>query len=229
MKANVKNAFSESSLFVVKYKRVLKWRYRILLLLICLLVLYLFSGIVLIALGRYLDMPDYDGKSDAAVVEGGNVITQEKILQAIELFQQKKIDHIIITLNDELGHGSVFGIDYYNNAIAARLDSIGVKKPDFTILNLTVRDPFTYNTARALIPYVRERNFHSLLIVHDNFHIRRSFLTYRAVFEQQGVQINPFSFQIYTTETDWWTNLGGVRRVVSEYVKLAYYWINGYL
>ena len=98
-----------------------------------------------------------------------------------------------------------------------------------TIIDFNVTDPFTYNIARELVPFMRENHFHSLMIILDNFHIRRSYLTYKKVMGEHSIAVYPQTVKIYIDATNWWRAANGVKRVYAEYIKLLFYWCKGYI
>ena len=92
---------------------------------------------------------------------------------------------------------------------------------------LDVPDPYTYNSAVALADTIK--NIKSLLVFSDNFHMRRSYLTFKKVFEPRGIEVFPYTYEIYLNSKNWWTSGNGWRRVFTEYIKLTFYWMNGYI
>ena len=52
---------------------------------------------------------------------------------------------------------------------------------------------------------------------------------YRQEGEKFGIQILPYPFYSSYQKEDWWLNTEGVRAFVTEYLKLGYYLLRGYV
>ena len=210
-------------------KRRKKWTLRLGLLLLFLLLLWLLHRPVFIAMGRYLELSSSDHPCDAIVIEGGHTLSKARVEEAIRLWRQGLVRHIIMTLNTQNGLVDAFALGNYKQRVRMKLDSLGLPPEAYSLLDVEVTDPFTYSTARELLPFVKQKGFRSVMIVHDNFHIRRSYLTYKKVLGKEGIEVYPRTVKIYIDATNWWKAANGVRRVYAEYIKLLFYWYKGYL
>lgn len=182
---------------------------------------------LMIRLCAFLDMPSTDQPSEMMIVEGGYGLSNYTMTAAIDVYRRGLAGKMVITLHSYDKQPDIFGIDHYERYVAAALDSLGVPRSDVRIMLIEVDEPFTYHAARALSDSLP--NIESLLVFSDNFHIRRSFLTYQKVFSERRVIVRPFSIPIYLNAHNWWHSLNGWRRVFDEYVKLGYYRLKGYI
>jgi hypothetical protein len=182
----------------------------------------------LLAMGRYLCLPAYQQKCDAAIVEGGCVVAKFKMDAAIQLWREGLVQNIIIVLN-KLENVQAFALNDYPKRISAVLDSTGIPHEQYRILSVYAPDPFTYHTACEVAHYLDEKKLASAFIVHDGYHIRRSYLTYKKILSRYQVQIHPYTVGNLNDVKKWWLSALGIRRVISEYSKIFFYWINGYL
>ncbi len=210
-------------------KKQLKIKYKILIVFLFIIFCWMIRKPVLTALGRYLDMPSSTAVCDVVVVEGGPTVARQRVEAAVKLYKTKQANFITITLTGYDNAVDVFALKNYTKAVMKGLDSLGVPQNSYLIKHLKIKDPFTYNTARALAPEFKDRGFTSLLIINDNFHIRRSYRTFKHVMKAQGISVHPYTVPIYIDATNWWLAANGWRRVFSEYLKLAFYGFKGYL
>ncbi|NOY60879.1 MAG: hypothetical protein GXO75_18375 [Calditrichaeota bacterium] len=210
-------------------RKKLKWSFKLGLLFLFILILWLVHKPIFIAMGRYLEMPSSNHPADVVVIEGGHTVSRFRVEEAIRLWREGTIKHIVMTLNTQNGLVDAFGLQNYQQIVRTKMDSLHVPPSAYTIMKLNITDPFTHNTAKALLQYMLGHNYHSLMIIHDNFHIRRSYLAYKKVMEKHGISIYPHTVRIYIDATNWWQAANGVRRVYAEYIKLLFYWYKGYL
>ncbi len=207
--------------------RRLKWRYKLAVILMFFTIFWLVKGHLFIALGRFLDMPTSTQPMDAVIVEGGQTVSVIKMKAALKMIKKNQAKKIIITLNT-MEESATFAISNYAHHLMGHLDSLGLLKCQYQIIPIAVGDPFTYHTARTLGELLND-GIMSIGIVQDNFHIRRSYLTYKKVFKKKNINVYPCTFNIYVNSHNWWKSLGGIRRIFGEYVKLSYYFYKGYI
>ncbi|MBN1997453.1 YdcF family protein [candidate division KSB1 bacterium] len=172
-------------------------------------------------------MPPTTQTVDALIVEGGQTVSEIKMTASLNMVQANQARKIVISLNT-MEESATFAVRNYAALLAAKLDSIGLSERQYFIIHIAVGDPFTYNTARKLSDLIGN-DVRSIGIVQDNFHIRRSYLTYKKAFAKKNVTVYPCTFFIYADMNNWWKSLGGIRRIFGEYVKLAFYFYHGYI
>jgi len=180
-------------------------------------------------MGRYLEMPSSNHRADVIVIEGGHTVSKFRVEEAIRLWREGMVKHIVMTLNTQNDLVDAFGLHNYEQLVAKQMDLLNVPPFVYTVMKLNITDPFTHNTAKALLKYMLVHKYHSLMICHDNFHIRRSYLAYKKVMGKHGINVYPHTVRIYIDATNWWKASNGVRRVYAEYIKLLFYWYKGYL
>jgi len=213
------------TLYTYKTKRVLKTPYKLLLMGLVCVALVLAIRPLLVGMGSFLHLPTVETICDAILVEAGPSISEYYMKQAIEALQCGKARHLIVVLRSYDLNPAIFGIDHYDHYVGAALDSLGLGDHEYTIYKIAVNDPYTYNTARVLADSLS--HIRTLYICNDSFHIRRSYMTFVKVL--QDIKVYPYTIDIYIDPKSWYTSLNGWRRVMDEYVKLAYYKINGYI
>jgi hypothetical protein len=178
-------------------------------------------------MSRYLDVAVSHENCDAVIIEGGSVLSQFKMDAALQLWKGGHVQHIIVSLN-ELEDVRVFALKNYSGMISSALDSAGIPRSCYHILQVYAPAPFTYHMALEVAKFLHQKELHSTLIVHDSIHIRRSYLTYKAILSQFDIRVYPYSVEL-KNNVKWWRTFEGIRRVSSEYVKLIYYWMRGWI
>lgn len=192
-------------------------------------VVFMSAGPLLRAAGRYLSVPSSNQNCDVLIVESGSTVADYVMQEAIRLYQNNRVQKIMIVLHTYDLNPGVFGMNNYDQLVVQAFDSLGIPASGYSILHLGVKDPYTYNTAVALTDTLIRKNVKSVLLLNDNFHIRRSLLTYRKAFQPTEIKVYPHVLPIYLTFENWWRSGNGWRRVVGEYLKLAFYFFNGYI
>lgn len=92
----------------------------------------------------------------------------------------------------------------------------GVSPEDIVLLDHTHSG--SIHDALNARDYVRANNIHSLLIVTSDYHTRRTLWTFRQVLDEEPVQI-----YIYPAVREQENDGPGIKNLVLEFVKLAYY------
>jgi hypothetical protein len=218
-----------SKFFIKKEINTLRWQWKAVVFIIFVLTVWIIHEPLLIAIGQYLEMPSFEEKSDCVIIEGGHTISALKVEAALNLYKNGKTNYVLFTLNTQNGWVDAFGLVNYKELIKGELKKRSIPDSAFSVHYLDVTDPFTYNTAFKLIPILKEKGFTSLSIVHDNFHNRRSYLTYKKVMEKHGIYVYAKTIKIYVNAQNWYKSGNGIRRVFAEYIKLAFYKARGYI
>ncbi len=213
--------------FENRTRKTLKRKYKITIWALIVFFIFLFSKSILFHMAQHLDVPDAAAPSDVMIVEGGPSLAEYVVMQAVKVYEKGLARHIIFVLHAYDLKPTIFGVRHYEKLVAAGLDSLGIPRQDFSIMLVQTTDPYTYNTAKAMADSLPDIT--SILVFSDNFHIRRSYLAYKKIFEPRGVQVNAYSMPIYLHADNWWHYANGWRRVVDEYIKLTFYRIKGYI
>lgn len=212
-----------------KEKTILRWPWKVGLFFIFILIFWAFHKPLLTALGRYLEMPSSERVSDVAIIEGGHTVSSLKVQAAIQLLKTGQTQHLLLTLNTQNGWVDAFGLVNYTEMVKTEMKKLNIPDSVFSIHNIQARDPFTYNTAKALVPILKKEGYSSITIVHDNFHNRRSYLTYKKVLAKHKIIVYARTITIYVNSNNWYKSGNGLRRVFGEYIKLAFYKVRGYI
>ena len=215
-------------LYKTKTVRRLKWRYKIVIAVFIVALFWIIKTPVFTAWGRYLEMAPSDHPCDVAVLGGASVVSKLRMNAALQLWRQGLVKKVVITIHGSKNQHDLFGIENYESLIRSSLAAMGIPDSAYTILPLFIPPPFTKSEAETLATYLANQNIRSIQILTDGFHMRRSYLTYRAVLKPKGIAVYPHPVRIYVDSTNWWRNSNGVRRVLGESIQIIYYWMKGY-
>ncbi len=191
------------------------------------LVLALVAKSGLVAIADYLQLPSATQHCDVLVVQAGATVDDYVMQQALNVYDSGQVDQLLLVLHSYDLQPAVFGMPNYRQRVIEALDSLNIPQQDYEVLFIPLQDPYTYNSALALVDTLQ--NVDSILLFDDNFHIRRSYLTYKKVLEKKNITVRPYTMEIYLNSNNWWTSANGWRRVIDEYIKLTFYWIKGYI
>lgn len=220
----------EPGFFVEKTKRYLKWRYRLALLAILVLLFVVLRRPILVQVGQYLEMSTITPlPCDMIVVKGGNTIRKAKISEAIRLLQQGFGQRILLVLHSTGPEYDTFGLTNYSTLICTALDSLGIEPDHYELIQPKLTPPFTLNEAKAVAAYLDGKDVRSVLLLVDGFQMRRTFMVYRNAMQGIGIKVHPYTLRSNCNAENWWQFADGFRNVVGEYLKLMYYYIRGYL
>ena len=88
----------------------------------------------------------------------------------------------------------------------------------------------TFEEGKMVRDYVREQGYRSLIIVTSPYHTRRTWLTFKKLFEKDGVKVimMPSHYSGFRAD-DWWKTNKYIKELIIEYQKLIYYTLKYFL
>lgn len=192
---------------------VSRWLARIFMLQIVFLVTWVvFAGV-------YLSSPNEAPKaSDLVVILGGG--TGERLEKGASLLEQGLAQQVMVTgfrMEDAVlqqWQGSWRKAYLMDKGVPAEAILL---KPDVAS---------TYDEVQAVLSLMRERDYQRVLIVSDPPHLRRIHSVFSEVFAGQ-----PYEYATIAADANWWhpwrwwTNPGAIGFVLTETVKMVFYWI----
>lgn len=165
---------------------------------------------------RFLNVDEPPSQADAIVVLASN---PHRIHHAVDLYTQGYAPVVAFTDATYKDAGLTCS--------SARLDvpaaqALGLPAGAAVIADDEVAS--TYDEAIAARALVAERGWQRLIVVTDPFHTRRAAATFRALIP--GVTVIPSATPDGEYDPQhWWRSEEGVMAVISEMVKLAFYWV----
>lgn len=180
-------------------------------------------GIIGANLGKFLVQSDKLEKADAiAVFSGDNGPRTEK---GVELLKEGYADYLI------LSGGKVYDDVTMAELMKNHAIKLGVDESKILIDDESAT---TNENADFTADIIEENNFKSVIVVTSDYHTRRSKLAMEKALENTlidgekvFVSVTPSKEEKFTTK--WWTSGNSVIMVISEYLKLAGYWVKGYI
>lgn len=174
-------------------------------------------------LGKFLVKLDKLEKADAIVVFSGD--NGPRTERAVELLKEGYADYLI------LSGGKVYDDVTMAELMKNHAIKLGVDENKILIDDEAAT---TNENADFTADIIEENNFKSVIVVTSDYHTRRSKLAMEKALEDTlidgekvSVSVTPSKEEKFTTK--WWTSGNSVLMVISEYLKLAGYWVKGYI
>jgi len=164
--------------------------------------------------------------ADAILIEGWT--NDEEIQLAVDLFK-KGFGKYIFTTGYKIGRfADCYNSDNYAEVTKEQIDKMGVE--NYKIIPVIQPERGTYNEAVSCKLLFERYNIKSVLIVTANWHMLRTFLTFKKVFEGKSIEfyLAPVESKICKAD-NWWKNHYGLEYLFSGYLKLMYYWFKGFI
>lgn len=164
--------------------------------------------------------------ADAILIEGW---TNDKEIQlAADLFR-KGFGKYIFTSGYKIGRfADCYKSDNYAEVTKEQISKMGIE--DYKIIPIIQPERGTYNEAVSSKPLFEKYSINSVLIVTSNWHVLRTYLTYKKVFKEKPIifYLAPVESELFKAN-NWWRSHYGLEHLFMEYLKLIYYWCNGYI
>ncbi|MHB1356724.1 MAG: YdcF family protein [Anaerolineae bacterium] len=196
------------------------------ILLICLVILVLVLIFtckpILRQFAYYLDVNQTPGKSDVLFILGGGTGAREEL--GAKLYQQG-LAPTVITSGEEV---LLPGIQRTFAQISADyLVVLGVPLDAIILFTTTTS---TRDEAQQCLDLIRQNGWTSVTVVTDSFHTRRTWLVFRQIFRNTGIEVTLVASNSSWYQPDhWWNDERSLLAIVGEYQKLAYYLVKGYI
>ena len=201
------------------------WRWILFVFIVFYFVLSAYRIPILIKLGEYLIVEHKPEKADFIVCLGGEDAV--KTLGAIDAYN-KGLAPYIFRAKEEDPDGLDYlkkRIKYYPSSFDLFMQSIrGLGIHEEAVLSSEERVDSTIDEVKLIRKVVLERGFKSLIFVTSLIHSRRTWLTFKKVFEDDDIKIIslPSHYQLFDPK-DWWKKRRYTRDLIIEYQKLIYY------
>lgn len=174
-------------------------------------------------LGRFLVESDKLEKADAIAVFSGD--SGARTERAVELLKEGYADYLILS-----------GGKVYDDVTMAELMKNHAIKLGVDESKILIDDEAstTNENAEFTRDIIEENNFKSVIVVTSDYHTRRSKLAMEKSLEDtlidgQNVEVIVTPSKEEEFNIKWWTSGNSILLIISEYLKLIGYWINGYV
>lgn len=189
-------------------------------LLLILSALVIISLCLVIGTGFYLSNGDPIRQVDALVVLSGD--EGDRVRTAARLYQDRTGNYLIITKtdNEEIGEQQTYSEKLMRIAIED-----GVPQDAILFTDGIAED--TFAEAQAILTLSQQRNLQSLLVVTGPYHVRRTSLIFRHVFEDTHIKIRVTAVaDSWYKPLTWFLSLRGWQQTVSEVLGIIAFRIN---
>jgi uncharacterized SAM-binding protein YcdF (DUF218 family) len=194
--------------------------------------IFSFHEAILQKAGRFMapEINQTAGVADVVILEGTQFIDRFIVAKGIDLLSSGKARHMIIVLHRVSPDDRPFAFyEDYSSSVRMELQSLGMKKSAFTIIETPIRNPITLTSSKCALETLVRDSVKSALLVSPGFHLRRSYLVYQHLSMPLNIKIYPVAcFDDYEPD-NWWHEGKGIRDFVSELAKLLYYLGRGYI
>ena len=179
-------------------------------------------------LGHSLVVDDPAATAEVAVVLTTGVDYVPRLLQAAQLYRDKRVKKIIINGNRKTdairkleAQGFVPACQWYENSLRI-LEMHGV--PRDRVWTVDAEDVFdTVTEAQAIRPLLLENDIDSMILTTSKFHTRRARFVWRKVMgTDQGIYSSAAADDPFDPDS-WWQDGHQVKQVMGEYGGMAYY------
>ena len=182
---------------------------------------FFFREPLLRRLGAFLVVQDTDAPADAIVVLSGSL--PDRILHGVDLYRAGLAPTIFLTREFELpglDELRARGLDIPERHDTNRMIAQQLGVPDEAIVTIEQRAGSTLTEVAALLPELRRRGIHSILLVTSKTHTRRAALIFNSLSGGDiQLRVSPTPFDPFSPD-DWWKKRVATRRVLTEYGKL---------
>src|SRR5438128_413272 len=191
-----------------------------LVILLCLLivcfVLYLVRRPILRLAAETWIVEDPLDKADALIVLGDDNFYADRATRGAQLFREGKASVIVASgrrLRPNAGIAELMEHDLIERGV-----------PRERIVRFVHDADSTVEEARALTRIVRERKWHSIIVVTSNFHTRRARYIFRRVFPQ-GVEVRIASARDGDFDPEhWWEKRKSTKELTKEFAGVVVTW-----
>jgi uncharacterized SAM-binding protein YcdF (DUF218 family) len=174
--------------------------------------------------------PSEEGKAEVVILEGVQVVSEGGIATGIELIFNRQTARLIVVIHRTPRKEEPFALPLnYAQLVKKELEARGLKKDQFLVISVPVIHPITLNEAKFVLAELEKLKVRSAILLSEGFHTRRSIGVYRQEGAKLGMHIIPRPYYISYQPNNWWLITDGVRTFVTEYLKLGYYLLRGYL
>ena len=177
--------------------------------------------------GRFLQHEDPLEHADAVFVLAGTRL--ERPLEAVDLYKAGWAPLIVLSpgrLEPSERRIRERGIEFPAESELLRNTLIHLGVPASAIVTRDESVDNTASEANLLRAMVIARHWHRVIVVTSKYHVRRAGFAFRRGLEHTGAQpIMRASRYDVSDPANWWRNRADVRFVLSEWQKLALYWL----
>jgi uncharacterized SAM-binding protein YcdF (DUF218 family) len=215
-------------------KRKVKWIWGAIFIFAIVAVIFVFSfhRTILFKAGRFMApvASQIEGAADVVIVEGTTFVNRGVVAKGVELLLSGKAKRMVVVLHRIAPHHRPFAFNEdYPSSVRRELQNLGLKDSQFTIIVTHIHEPITLVSAQGAMDVLAKDGIKSALLVSPGFHMRRSFLVYQYLSNPFNIKIYPIACLEKYDLNNWWCQDNGSRDLLSEFQKLLFYMVKGYI
>jgi uncharacterized SAM-binding protein YcdF (DUF218 family) len=201
--------------------------------------LFLLAGFILVLLFCYQSIlrgaagylaPSKEGKADVVILEGTQVLQKGAITAGKGLLSEGKAHRLVVILHQTPQMEELFALpSNYPQLVQQELERLGLKRNQFFVIVSPVSHPITLTEAKFVLAELSRTKVRSAILISEGFHTRRSFGVYQQEGKGLDIRIIPHPYYFSYQKENWWLHTEGVRAFVTEFLKLGYYLLKGYI
>ncbi|MBN2412653.1 YdcF family protein [candidate division KSB1 bacterium] len=175
--------------------------------------------IIFLSAGNWLVIENEIKKSDVIIVISGG--HGERVRHAVNLYHKNYADTLLIS--------GCPGNENYNEAIPMRDLAVSLGVPPGNIILDVLEDHGlgTGEQAVTIREVLKKHHFESGILVTSNFHTRRASFIFKRAFKNLNIKLSvAYPDKDSFDPNKWWKTRRNFTRVMSEFVKLVWYWIS---
>ena len=170
-------------------------------------------------IGYFLDASEPVAQSDAIVVLEGEGSGFMRTRHALDLYAAGQAPLVAFSGGTLVNAGVACSTAEVSTEMARQLDL-----PQDAVV-IMPESHSTRDEATALDQLARERGWTSVILVSDRFHTRRTANTFRTLAPEVSFTVSAADDPRFDP-AHWWRSEEGLMSVVTEVLKLGFYWVN---
>lgn len=171
-----------------------------------------------VAIGRFLVVDSGLARADAIVVLGGDDGGFHRVRRAVDLFDAGYAPVVVFSGGTLADAGLACSSAQLSLEAAQQLGF----PPEAVVIAEGAQS--TYDEAVNMRQLAQEQGWRSLIVVTDPFHTRRAVRTFRTLLPDTVIYVSAAPDPRYDPAR-WWRSEEGLVAVITETVKLGFYWI----
>lgn len=201
-------------------------RFKLFILIIIIILIYIFHENILVSVGNFLTVQEYHTNSADVILLEEESLLKSSIEKCNSLYYEKNCKEVwIIRLpfKQDLIPEEKFG-----DILKEVLDSCGYRF-NFRLFYFYLEHPYTLNKTNIVADSLKKYGYKKVLVLTNAFHSKRTYNVYKKILIPEGFHVFCSTYYPDYNSFNWWKSSNGFRGVISEYLKLIYYWIKGYM
>ena len=210
-----------------KHKR--RWIWGGIFVSILVIIPLVFYDKILLQAGKFM-APEEVGIADVVILEGSETVETGAVAKGMNLLSSGRAGRMIVVIHQVPEKKKPFAIpEDYPNLIKKELKALGLREEQFRVLVTPIHHPITLTEAKLVLQTLSGEGVKGGILLSKGFHTRRSSLVYRQVGIPLQIEIMPSPYFNEYELDRWWAYVPGRRDFLSEFSKLVYYQVRGYI